>query len=213
MVTYNKEFTKSDGRKLVSNGPRDLQRRASTYQQEIMMLKEQIMLLQSYQNDCNTKTGSVGISQDQLNDIINKTTEEVYLEVDSKYAEKVSNLLNERDSKQRDIETLREEIKRLNSKLDDKDKMIIDLTTKIGEISSRPITVVSSGVTTSPTVQSTTETKRPEMDKVYIDPSKKGAEDEMKSHVKIKEVKNEGESNVGSSVNKLKSLMGKLPKK
>jgi len=215
MVIYNKEYIKQDGRKLVANGPRDHQRRAATYQQEIMMLKEQLLVVQSQpQPQLSSSNTSVhSMTQEQIDDIVNRTAEDVYIEVENKYSEKVLNLQNDNVSKQKDIDALREEIKRLNSKLDAKDDMIINLTTKISEISSRPVTVVSSGVIGNPEIPKGTISFRPTMDKVYIDPSKKGAEDEMTSHVKIKEVKSEGGDNLGSSVNKLKNLMGKLPKK
>jgi len=83
--------------------------------------------------------------------------------------------------------------------LESKDNIILSLTDKITKLSS----LTGSAPSISNT-QSEEGSDRPSMDDIFIDPSKKGAEDKMESHVKIKEIKYN--SNTEANINKLKIL-------
>lgn len=248
MVAYNKEFVKSDGRKLVASGPRSSQNRTAPANQEISELRAELIKLQAQVIEASqlksimpasNNTVVNGFTQEQVDAMVNKTAEEVSLDMDKHFNSIIFELKTNIASKDSTIALLEErldevksntkikeqeyisEIKELkkilsekenffNSRLDIKDATIKELADKLAEIPNRPVYVNSSS---DNQVQVEEDIKRPSMDNVFIDPSKKGAENSMKSHVKIKEIKNISSSNASDSVNKLKGLMGKLPKK
>lgn len=196
MVTYNKIYEKKDGRKLVASGPRNSQKRQTTSLQqttsfdEIDQLRKEIKTLTSgFVNNTSAYT------KEQLDGAVNTAIEEVALDLEKKYVVEIEQLkvTNEK---------LNLVIDKLNIKLDKKDDVILELTTKLS---------TGSTIIIPNEVSKIVEDDRPSIDSVFIDPIKNGAEDKLESHVITKETKSL-KSDVALNVNKLKKLMGKLPK-
>lgn len=193
-MIYNKE--QNDYRKLKPSGPRNMQTKPDTVStsEDIKELKAEITKLVS-----SGISVASGYTQQQVDDMLNEAIEEVSVDLEKKYVQEIKQLKDK-------LLVASNEIQKLSGTLDKKDKVIIDLTTKITDLANRPVTVVQSNKAATEE-----ERDRPSMNESYIDPAKKGAEDKMESHVKIKEIKSK--ANTGANINKLKNLMGKLPKK
>jgi len=117
-------------------------------------------------------------TQSEMEDLINKISEEISIELETKHKEEVS---------------------RLNAKLDAKDAMLMELTKQVNEILTRGGGSIDRTELTNLSI---------DVDTIFIDPSVRGAENKMQNHIVVEEVKGEG-SNVKDSVNKLKNLLGK----
>lgn len=229
MITYNKEYRKKDGRLLTASGPRALQNRPAYSDSDIETLKDEIDRLKaSLSGDSFVKPNVVHDNID-INDLINEAVGKALLEVETANLDKI------KDYEQK-IESLNREIIRLNTELsfiksehrsqleaaeDRLSKMFAIVSEKDGIISGITDKMFSNGTFNNSVVNANENTavsdevvdvvvKRPGIDSVYIDPNK-GGEDAMKSHVKIKEVKND--TNVSDSVDKLRGLLGKSFKK
>ena len=193
-MIYNKE--QKDHRKLKASGPRNMQARtvAVDTSEDIKELKAEITKLAG-----SGIAAAGGYTQQQVDDMLNEAIEEVSVDLEKKYVQNIKQL------KAR-LVAAGDEVQKLSESLDKKDKLILDLTTKITDLASRPVTVVQGNKAEVEEVSD-----RPSMNESYIDPAKRGAEDKMESHVKIKEIKSKADT--GANINKLKNLMGKLPKK
>lgn len=202
MVKYNKNGTATKGKRLLhSGGPRDRQRKLAE--------QDRLRDLEHLQDELKGMTPTMssngaGYSKDQVHEMINESISEVSVELEKKYVEQIEHLNNELKSKDIVISQLTSTVTKLEDTLDKRDNMIMELTNKVTAIGSR-------GYVAQPT-EEIEDSARPSMDKVFIDPSAKGAEKKFESHMKAREEKST-KSSVSSSVDKLKSLMGtKLPK-
>lgn len=202
MVKYNKNGTVTKGnRQLSTGGPRDRQRAlaAQDSMKELQSLKKELQDLTS-----NVSTSETGYSKKEVQALVNDSIEEVSIDLESKYLKEIKELKASVASKDGIISDLTGNITKLEDKLDKKDDTILELTNKVTSISTR-------GYAVQPT-EEIGDPDRPGIEKVFIDPTKKGAEDKYESHVKMAE-KESSKGNVSSSVNKLKALIGsKLPK-
>lgn len=190
MVEYNKIYKKRDGRVLVASGPREAQKRqqaAAVSPNELESIREELDNLRAnFSNTCRSESQSVELDW---------AIEEITLEIEHRYVRRISEL----ESTLKDREKY---ILKLEERIDKQDELISKLTNSIGAIP------VSTGVT--PIIVND-DIKRPNIDKIFIDPTSKGDEDKLESHVKTKEVKSE-KPNMSANLNKLKDLMGsKLP--
>lgn len=204
MVTYNKEgVAQKDGRLLFSGGPRDRQRKLAEQEAAAIIKKE----LSGITTDMTAK--SVGYSKEQVENLVNKTVEEVSIDLEKKYLEKINNLEKELSHKDAVIIDLNNTINKLNDKIDVRDATLLDLTAKITELSNRPTHVLHSNSTEDLVVE---DSSRPSIDKIFIDPTANGGEDKYESHVTSTETKS-NKPIVSNSIDKLKQIMGnKIPK-
>ncbi len=197
MVEYNKTYNQRR-KKIIANGPRSAQFKRKQAQRlpsptsitEINSLREDIKKLTS-----NIPLTKEGYTKDKVDEMVNSAIEEVSIDLEKKYVLEIKEL------KEKELE-LKEVIDKLNIKLDKRDDVIIDLTTKL---SNRPIT------NAQVEVQDVSEEARPSIDNIFIDPTHKGEEDKFKSYVTNKKVI-DSRPEVKANVDKLKKLMGKLPK-
>lgn len=195
MVIYNKIYEKKDGRKLVAGGPRDFQKRQnpttahSDVSNELDGLRKEIKELTS-----GITTNSGQYTKQQIDDAVNLAIEEVSIDLEKKYVVEINTLKSENSQ----LKILNE---KLGERIDKKDDVILELTTKL---STGIATITQPG-------DVNIINDRPTIDAIFIDPAEKGAEDKFESHVITKETKSL-KPDVLANVNKLKNLMGKLPK-
>ena len=226
MITYNKEFRKKDGRLLTASGPRALQNRPAYNDDDITSLKEEIARLKSIVSSGNNVTSNITHDNIDINYLINGAVSKALLEVETSniakiqaYEDKIAVLNREVIILSSDLEYSKKESHTQVTSYEDrlyilfktitqKDEVIKDMTDKL--ISSN-VVVMGNNTEGKTIVSRIDNNNRPAIDKVFIDPSKKGVENDMTSHVRLKEVVNGSNINVGESVDKLKSLMGKLP--
>lgn len=191
MVEYNKDIRKESIRKrrILSGGPGDHQRRLDNKEVVASVI---------------VPTNYEGYTKEQIDDLLNKVLAEDSLALEKKYIEKIDSLKILVIEKKEEAIKNNEMILELNLKLDKKDILISELTHKIINSTGAVTTVVQEN-------KPVEDTERPSMDDVFIDPSKKGAEDRMEAHVTSKKLY--GNKNTEKDINKLKSLIGKLPKR
>ena len=189
MVEYNKinktRPVRSLGRVEISQQYRGATKVSTS---ELDGLREEIHMLKN--NIDNTSR----LAADDLTLKLDEALEEIAAELEQRYIERISTLeatLDDRNS----------HIVKLEERIDTQDILIKKLTNTLGAapIGATPIVI-------------DTTSERPSIDKIIIDPTKKGSENELKSYAKPKEVMS-SKTTTTANLNKLKNLMGsKLPK-
>lgn len=202
MVTYNKNGTVTKGsRVLHSGGPRDRQVKLAVKSniQDLQNLKEELVQLTT-----NNQSKETNYSKEQIQTLVNDSIEEVSIDLEKKYLQELGELRTSIISKDELIAKLTGTIGKLEDKLDVRDSTILELTTKVTSMASKGFIVQPAEAFGDP--------KRPSIEQIFIDPTKKGAEDKYESHVTMEEEQST-KGNVNKSVDKLKALMGnKIPK-
>lgn len=113
------------------------------------------------------------------------------------------------------VNNLSDRIRSLNNKLESKEEIILILDKKvsapidinderIADLIAQKISIDSSGVVSDP--------NQPKMETSFIDPAVLGAEDVLKGKIKVEDVVSVDEENIADKTDKLKNLIGKLPK-
>jgi len=194
-ISYPKEFVKSDGRKLRSGGPRDLQRRQKIIQStesDISGLEKRFdSFKEELQKTQPQKTPKGFFSPEQVDEEVRKAVEQAVKETTTS--------LNKSNQSSMSIEEgseLKEEIAVLKQNLIGKEELIETLKSK----------VVVSGA-------EIVDHERPKMEQQFIDPLEKDAGKGLKSHIDITDVTASEKENMSEKVDKLKNLLGKLPNK
>lgn len=224
-ITYNKEY-KSKNRSIVTTGPRDHQRKQamspvmSDQSDLIIELREQIKELKSKINE----QGSLFTSE-QVNDEIIKSVKAETMSMQTKH---------EVDGIKRDLETdnLKSKIVRITAEHDKeisslkdivktKEEMIEQINVNQDVVSDNKLTILLTEATKKiddMTMQLYTykngdvpESDRPKMETVFVDPIEK--ETKVEQHFDAKSESATKKVNMNDKVNKLKSLVGKLPSK
>lgn len=199
MVAYNKN--KKGDRVLYSGGPRDHQRR-------LRDLDSRLKIPDNLQRAVSSPDS--GYSKEDIEQLINKTLEDVSLDLESRYKQQIEEYKSTISGLEKTIKDKDDQINKLSDKLDVKDNFILNLSNKIADLSSNPARIIYKDVHNSDEDVSEDKDDRPDIDRVFIDPTIKGSEDKLKSHVINNEVTSK--NNVQDSVGRLKDLVGKLPK-
>jgi len=191
-INYPKEFVKPDGRKLVSGGPRDLQRRQLNHQpvgeSDLGVLKKEFNRLREELKETQ-KIPAGFFSPEQVD-------EEVRNAVEQAVKETMASIKNPNHDKNKlEVDELKKEIAFLKQSLEGKEEVIDVLRLKV---SINEDVVIDSD--------------RPKMEHQFIDPLDKDAGKGLKSHIDIMDVPTDEKDNMFEKVDKLKGLLGKLPK-
>ncbi len=211
MIAYNKVYEKKDGRKLVATGPRNSQTRQKRQEVEapavidttaIDALKDE---LKSITSTITNRSSTEGYTKDQVDEMVNTAIEEVSIDLEKKYVFEIDTLKQSLADSIERVKELTTTNTNLQERVDKKDDVILELTAKL---SSTPSVIMA----TDDMSYTPEDSSRPSIDKIVIDPTKKGAEDNIESHLTVKEVKSQ-KPKLSSNVNKLKELMGGLPGK
>lgn len=237
-IPYRKEWVKPDGRRLTGGGPRDQQRRTQSLEASraadeelIEFLKEQIQELRNELRSVKSDASAVPpgyFSPEQVDKEIQKAVEEAVKEtmvsmkhgsadvnqklsaaVDS-YKKQIFELQKKNDELTLSQKPLRSEISELRTKINEYEKQIALLEQKV-ESKDELIEALKSRTVVSGSEEEI-ETKRPQMERHFVDPLEEGAGKGLKQHIHVKHVKSD--KKVDDKVDKLKGLLGsKLPKK
>lgn len=213
-MKYNKTFTKGDGRQLLRGGPRDMQTRqrlmeSTAAEQDVLIdiLRKEITELKGELSNRPTSRGTGEFTAEELNDEVNKAVADTIKELNEKFDKERSELKSEIrelakkvDSDELWIANYKDKIKTLEERLAERDGIIKDLRDAISRIS-----------TTS--VAAEIEDDRPKIEDVFIDPLDEDAGSDLESHIRVEDVSVEEKEAIADKVNKLKNIMGKLPKK
>lgn len=186
-------------------GPRDQQRRLQTIQQDSTNVNEAVVtelrnqIAQLTQELVKKSKTEAEFTAEEVDEEIRKAISSAIIETKSEFKNKINKLTN------RNVE-LEKEIAVLKASLQSKDTGdTAALTKKIEELTTAVATSKGSEIVADP--------DRPVMGKVFIDPLSKDSGKNLESHVDIEDSTSEEKVNVDAQVDKLKSLLGKLPDK
>jgi chromosome segregation ATPase len=242
-IRYPKEFVKPDGRKLVSGGPRDLQRRQQISQvptpdiETVDSLKKQIEEIKEISKRLPKQENY--FSPEEVDEEIRKAVENAVKETTislkrssqgnnqeielalQKYKSQIVELQKSNDDFIRIHKTIIEENKELKDKIEklkQNENIINELKTQIAvleqTVSGKEELIVSLKTRPMAVIEEIEDPKRPKMDKIFIDPIENGAGEKLKANIRIEQTLPVSErEEVEDKVGRLKSLMGKLPTK
>lgn len=239
-IPYKKQFVKSDGRRLNRSGPRDMQARTAggSYTPDssnlVGLLTNQITELRAEILTMKSRSGETApagfFSPEQVDGEIRKAVEAAVAEMAisfkgagadlaplvDEYKIQVSELQKSNDNliklhtaivnenaelktkiskleTEPDVVELKKQIAVLEQEIEGKQELIETLRTRPGIIEGEVI-----------------DPDRPKMEQIFVDPLEKDAGEGMKSSINVDTVVKDDA--VDDKVNKLKDLLGKLPK-
>lgn len=209
-ITYNKEYKPKD-RRIVTRGPRDIQARMITNNDSSGLVNELRAQVERLQKQLLEKPTS-GYTPEQVDAEILKAIKIETLGLEQKHNDEKSALLLEIEkykyeikslkelvaSKDEQIRALQDSSPKIDNKLTD---LLAEATKKIEEMSSK----ISSGD------EKITPSDRPQMETLFVDPIEK--ESKVEKHFEIEDITIDEKDKIYDKVNKLKSIMGKLPNK
>ncbi len=242
-IPYKKQYVKSDGRKLNRSGPRDMQARTggsstdidvvSLLTNQLTELKAEILAMKSRSGDA-APTGF--FSPEQVDEEIRKAVESAVAEAAisfkgmgtknsdmvplvQEYKKQIVELQRGNDnltklhaSITKESGNLKEQIAKLEAEMVDVAELkkqiavleqeLIGKEEMVEMLKTRPA-IIEGEIFADP--------DRPQMEQVFVDPLEEDAGKGMKASIQIETVVKDEE--VGDKVNKLKDLLGKLPKK
>jgi len=208
-INYNKEIIKSDGRRLVTGGPRDQQRRLKEVKNQeslIAALRDEIKNLKQTEPeptivsliDKDLFTG------EQMDEAIRKSVLEALSSKKIEFDKQLSKINKSLESEKvknikltAEIESLERMIKEkegsLNLERERNTQLITQLSAKEEVFYEDP--------------------DRPNMEAVFIDPLEKDSGDHLTAHIDSKKIEAKEKNRIYSNVDKLRGLVGKLPTK
>lgn len=216
-ITYNKQFTPKD-RRIVTHGPADRQRAQAAGDSggaDPALVNELMTQVKKLQEQLEAKPAPEGMyTPEQVDEEIVKAIKGETADLraknevlTSKNEELVKNHKKEIASLKDIIKNKEEMIQQLRESKSggmDEDKLtalLAEATKKIEDMA-----MVSQGLS-----QADVDPNRPKMETVFVDPIEK--EDKVETHLKVEDVSVNKKEQMIEKVDKLKSLMGKLPTK
>jgi hypothetical protein len=204
MIKYNKEIIKKDGRKLITGGPRDQQRRLreANRGQELLIeeLRKEISQLKTLPSTQAPTVNEKLFSGEQVDNEIRKAVTEAL----EKKEKEINKLKKELEKIRFQNVELKSDVKSQEKLIEEKDSSLklerernLQLT---AQLSSKDDFFVE-------------KSDRPKMKKTFIDPLEKDSGEHLKPHIESKEVKVKEQNKIHSNIDKLRGLMGKLPNK
>ena len=188
VIKYRKEVVKPDGRKLVTGGPRDQQRRLQESKDQESLIKAlRYEIIQSQENE-------------NIKPVVDKnlfTGEQVDDEIRKAVIESVTEREVEKAKLNSEIKTLKKLIKEKDNSLKIERERVEQFMTQM-PVSGKEGVVYE-------------DSDRPKIEKTFIDPLKKDADDYLVPHIDSEKIRTVEKDNIYSSVQKLKGLVGKLP--
>jgi len=208
-MDYNKDLGPKKEKKIIGgSGPRDLQRRQQSGTGDLKALQTQI---ESLMNELAQRPAAPAAGQgvtyytaEEFDEELIKQVSSIIKDPEGAYTKEI-NILEEKIRKL-EIEKIEhlKELESLNHQLKMKEELLASKDETIESLKSRPlITSVAGEVVVEE------DPERPKMETVFIDPSSKEDGKNMKSYITLE---SKEDDNIGDKVNKLKSLMGGLPK-
>lgn len=236
---YPKEYIKSDGRKLMSSGPRDLQRLQQTvvmpdtsYIEDLKSQIEDLRIELKKRQELGKPQGYY--TPDEVDEEIRKAVAQAVAEAAlqfkknsatvaqateplvQKYKMQIVELQKNNDDlkiKQSTIINRNSDLENQISKLKDELKSVEELKKEIAvleqKIEGKDELILTLKSRPSIIGDEVIDPDRPQMEQVFIDPLEEGAGDGLESHIDIKETEAD---EVSGKVDKLRDLLGnKLP--
>jgi len=209
-INYKKEIVKPDGRKLVSGGPRDQQRRLKEVQDQkglIDALKDEIQHLRQSAPAPEPQVKTIDknlFTGEQVDEAVRKAVLEA---LSLKKTEFDKELLKINKS----LEKSKIDVIKLDSKVEALEKSLVDKEESL-KIERDRNNQLMNQLSTKEEVHYE-DPDRPKMETTFIDPLEKDAGDNLTAHITAEELEVKKKDKIYSSVDKLRGLVGKLPSK
>lgn len=219
-LTYNKQFTPKD-RRIVTSGPADRQRKqkmesTGSSAETVSVLKAQV---ESLMKQLAEKPAGGGYTPEQVDEEIVKAIKVETAELTTKHTQELATLEKKNSG-------LAQEIKSLKDTIKNKEEMIQELreSKTSGGVSEEQIAnlineatkkLEGAALASQGLSQADVDPNRPKMETVFVDPIEKESKVEKHFEVDV-EVGDESiakKEKMTDQVNKLKSLLGKMPDK
>jgi hypothetical protein len=242
-MTYNKEIVKKDRRIMPSgprDRQRKMQMEMQGSSGDSGLIAELRSQIKELKDAAKQEAKVIGYTAEQVNEEITKALKEELDKVHNKYNKqkeeliskldflvkeempklKKANALLEQEKNQLhiEVELYKKDIKNLEDNLAEKVSELKELKetkvdTKLGKLlteATAKIESMASQLAEKHDLE-TTEANRPKMETVFIDPIEK--ESKVEKHFDVEDVSVREKDEMDNKVNKLKSLLGKLPSK
>lgn len=207
-MLYKKEHVKPDGRRLISGGPRDAQKRLENLDQSpamaIQELKKEIKRLS---DELRERPVIGGFTGEQMDEEIRKVVSESIKDI--------------KETTSKDIKELKSKLKKskeneelLLKKLEVSEKARNDDITSLLREQVEKLENLNVPATYKPK-EVVIDTDRPQIETTFIDPLEICAGENLEPHidVKIKDISSAEKEDMYEKVDKLKQLLGGLPDK
>jgi chromosome segregation ATPase len=202
-VRYKKEHIKSNGRRLVGGGPRDLQKQQQQFTERsdiINELKNEIIKLteEVQREPSGDYTGEQ--MDDEIRSAVSNAIEGLGEEIKN-YRKQEKQFFVDLKEKDEELEKVKDKhSKEIKSLLKEHNEKLEKLTTSIIKSGERD-------------VEDYQENDRPKIEAVFIDPLEKDAGKALEPFLDVKDISTNEKENMFDKVNKLKDILGKLPVK
>jgi len=203
-MLYKKEYVKTDGRKLRTGGPRDLQKRQQiqdTYSTlDIQDLKKEIKRLS---DELRERPVIGGFTGEQMDDEIRKSVSEAIRDVKETTVKEIEELKLKLKKSEENEETLLKKLENIEKAGNDNITRLLKKQVETLENLNIPTTIEHKEILADP--------DRPQIEADFIDPLEKHAGEGLELHINVKDVSSNEKEDMVEKVDKLKQLMGGLP--
>jgi len=207
-INYKKEIVKPDGRRLVSGGPRDQQRRLKESQDQrnlIDALREEIQELKQTTPAPEPQVAAIDknlFTGEQVDEAIRKAVLEALSLKKAEFDKDISKVKKDLEESKIVVIKLDSEVGALKKALEDKEESL--------KLERERNNQLMNQLSTKEEVFYE-DPDRPKMETTFIDPLEKDAGDNLTAHITAEEVDVEDKNKIHSNVDKLRGLVGKLP--
>lgn len=227
-IQYNKNITKD--RRIFASGPRDqqLKQQKLLYDDKDTIINELRSQLTSLKLNTNTVSENTFTAEQVNLEILNAVKEETS-NLNKKHLEEKRLLLldvekykNKIIDLELKVKLLEKDVASLNDKIVDKDKIISEFKSKKPENdnnvtsllleATKKIDALSNSLSTTSESSTVVASNRPQMTPVFVDPIEKESKIQGTIDV-VEDISTTKKEELNTKVDKLKSLLGKLPSK
>lgn len=209
-MKYKKEHIKSDGRRLIGGGPRDLQRR----QQQTETVIDHSDVIREFKDEVNRLSEELkerpvidGFSGEQMDNEIRAAVTEAVSELKKElkdYHKKEEQLIKELKEKDNLLEKIKDKYnKEIKNLMKEHSEKLEKLTTSF----------IESTAQNKNTEDDYIENDRPKIKAEFIDPLEEDAGITLEPFLDIKGSSTNDQENMFGKIDKLKGILGKLPSK
>jgi predicted RNase H-like nuclease (RuvC/YqgF family) len=203
-MLYKKEHVKPDGRRLISSGPRDAQKRLKNIDQypvdAIQELKKEIKRLS---DELRERPVIGGFTGEQMDEEIRKVVSESIKNIKETTSKEIKELKSKLKKSKENEETLLKKLEDIEkAKNDNITKLLKEQVEKLENLSI-PTTIKYEEILV--------DTGRPQIEADFIDPLEKYAGEGLELHINVEDIPSNEKEDVFEKVDKLKQLIGGLP--
>ncbi len=205
-MLYKKEHVKPDGRRLISGGPRDAQKRLENLDQyptaAIQELKKEIKRLS---DELRERPVIGGFTGEQMDEEIRKVVSESIKNIKETTNKEIKELKSKLKRSEENEETLLKKLEEAEkAKNDDITRLLKKQVEKLENLNIP---------TTTKFEEMVVDTDRPQIETTFIDPLEIHDGKDLEPHIDIKDVSRGEKEDMFEKVDRLKQLIGGLPNK